>query len=251
MKLLYKISPVLFLILILLLWEFLPRIFVIPSYVFPTITTIYQSMASIIDVLFSNTLTTIQEAILGFLLGSFVGFVTGIIMAESKFLERIILPYVVGSNAVPAVALAPLIVLWFGHGIESKVVLVAFLCFFPLSINTFRGLCEYSAIYEELFFTYGAKKSEFLLKFKMRNALPYIFSGLKLNATYSVVGAIVAEFVGSSSGLGFGMLQASYNINTPRLFGYIIVACFLGLLMYYLMLLLEKYCLTNKKTKNV
>ena len=247
MKVLYKISPLLFFILILLLWECLPRIFGTPAYVFPTISAIFQSMVSISDILFSNTLTTIQEAILGFLLGSFVGFVTGVIMAESKFLERIILPYVVGSNAIPAVALAPLVVLWFGHGIESKVILVAFLCFFPLSINTFRGLCEYPAIYQELFFTYGAKKSEFLLKFKLRNALPYIFSGLKLNATYSVVGAIVAEFVGSTSGLGFGMLQASYNINTPRLFGYIIVACILGMSMYYLMLLLEKYCLTKNK----
>ena len=249
MKLLYKISPLLFLILILLLWEFLPRILGTPIYVFPTISTIFQSMAAISDTLLTNALTTIREAILGFLLGSFIGFVTGVIMAESKFLERIILPYVVGSNAIPAVALAPLIVLWFGHGIESKVILVAFLCFFPLSINTFRGLCEYPAIYQELFFTYGAKKSEFLLKFKMRNALPYIFSGLKLNATYSVVGAIVAEFVGSTAGLGFGMLQATYNINTPRLFGYIIVACFLGLSMYYSMLLLEKYILKTKNKK--
>ena len=246
MKLLYKISPILFLLIILLLWEFLPLLFNTPTYVFPRISEIYQSIVSVKDVVISNVFTTLHEAILGFLLGSFIGFATGILMAESKLFERVFLPYVVGSNAVPAVALAPLVVLWFGHGIESKVILVAFLCFFPLSINTFRGLCEYPAIYKELFFTYGAKNSEFLWKFKMRNALPYIFSGLKLNATYSVVGAIVAEFVGSSSGLGFGMLQASYNINTPRLFGYIIIACVMGLLMYYLMLLIEKYCLTNK-----
>ncbi|MDR1090061.1 MAG: ABC transporter permease [Prevotella sp.] len=191
--------------------------------------------------------TTFFEAILGFILGSSIGFITGIVMAENMFLKRILLPYVVASNAIPAIALAPLVVLWFGHGIESKVILVAFLCFFPLSINTFRGLCEYPVIYKELFFTYGAKPREFLLRFKIRNALPYIFSGLKLNATYSVVGAIVAEFVGATSGLGFGMLQASYNINTPRLFGYIIVACFMGLTMYYLIVVIERYSLKLKK----
>lgn len=251
MKFIYKISPILFFVSILVLWEYLPHKLNIPVYVFPRISDIYLSMFSISDVLVLNTFTTIVEAILGFLLGSSIGFFTGILMAESKLVERIALPYVVGSNAVPAVAIAPLVVLWFGHGIESKVILVSFLCFFPLSINTFRGLCEYPMIFKELFFTYGAKKSEFLFKFKIRNALPYIFSGLKLNATYSVVGAIVAEFVGSTSGLGFGMLQASYNINTPRLFGYIIVACVLGLLMYYLMILIEKYCLTYKKQRKV
>jgi NitT/TauT family transport system permease protein len=169
-------------------------------------------------------------------------------MAQSRIIAKSILPYVVASNAIPIVAIAPIVVIWFGHGITSKIILAAFLCFFPLAINTFRGLIEYPTIYRELFNTYGATNYEFLAKFKIRNAVPYIFAGLKLSASYSVIGAIVAEFIGSTSGLGFGMLQASYNLNTPRLFGYLFIACIMGLFMYYTIVLIE-YLLFNHKNK--
>jgi NitT/TauT family transport system permease protein len=222
-------------------------LFAVPNYVFPRLSDIYPAIIKSKDAFIDNSLTTLHEAVLGFVLGSSIGFITGIFMAQSKLFAKTILPYVVASNAIPIVAIAPLVIIWFGHGIASKVILAAFLCFFPLSINTFKGLNEYSKIFKELFYTYGATNTEFLYKFKIRNAVPYIFAGLKLNATFSVIGAIVAEFIGATSGLGFGMLQASYNLNTPRLFGYIIVACSMGLGMYYLVVLIEKLTLKNKK----
>jgi NitT/TauT family transport system permease protein len=199
------------------------------------------------DAFIDNSLTTFQEAIFGFVLGSSIGFATGVLMAQSKLFAKTVLPYVVASNAIPIVAIAPLVIIWFGHGIASKIILAAFLCFFPLSINTYKGLNEFSPIFQELFYTYGASNYEFLTKFKIRNAVPYIFSGLKLNATFAVIGAIVAEFIGATSGLGFGMLQASYSLNTPRLFGYIFVACAMGLGMYYLMVLLENVIFKSKR----
>lgn len=247
MKSLNTIFPIAFFLIILLLWELIPCLFSIPNYVFPRLSDIYPAIINSKTAFIDNSLTTLQEAVLGFFLGSSIGFISGVLMAQSKLFAKTILPYVVASNAIPIVAIAPLVIIWFGHGIASKVILAAFLCFFPLSINTFKGLNEYSKIFKELFFTYGATKSEFLCKFKIRNAVPYIFAGLKLNATFAVIGAIVSEFIGATSGLGFGMLQASYNLNTPRLFGYIIIACSMGLGMYYLVVLIEKIIFKNKK----
>lgn len=249
MKLVNKLLPIGFFMLLLLLWEVLPLIFKIPNYVFPRISDIIPAIIDARETFFTNVTTTFYEAILGFILGSTFGFITGVLMAEKKLFAKTFLPYVVASNAIPIVAIAPIIVIWFGHGMFSKVILAAFLCFFPLSINTFKGLNEYLPIFKELFFTYGASKKEFLIKYKLRNAAPYLFSGLKLSATFSVIGAIVAEFIGATSGLGFGMLQASYNLNSPRLFGYIIVACFLGLSMYYLIVIIEKLVIL-KSDKN-
>lgn len=246
-SILLKILPVSFFILLLLLWEFIPQIFSIPAYVFPRLSDIVPAIIKAQDVFLTNIQTTFIEAIFGFILGSSIGFITGLLMAENKLFANTMLPYVVASNAIPIVAIAPLVIIWFGYGIISKIILAAFLCFFPLSINTFKGLNEYSNIYFELFKTYGSSKYEFLAKFKLRNSLPFIFAGLKLSATFSVIGAIVAEFIGATSGLGFGMLQASYNLNTPRLFGYIIVACTMGLFMYYSVLLIENLIIKKEK----
>lgn len=248
MKIKKYIIPVSFFFLLLFLWECVPILFKVPKYIFPRLSVIIKEMGANISLYSSNLSTTFIEAIQGLLLGSLVGFFTGVIMAQNKTIAKTILPYVVASNAIPIIAIAPLIVIWFGHGMISKVLLAAFLCFFPISINTFKGLNEYNLIMKELFDSYGASQFEFLKKYKLRSALPYILTGLKLSATYSVIGAIVAEFIGSSSGLGFGMLQASYNLNTPRLFGYIIISCLLGLIMYLSVSILE-YFINIKRNK--
>jgi ABC-type nitrate/sulfonate/bicarbonate transport system permease component len=243
------IIPTLFFISLLLLWEFIPVLFDVPKYIFPQLSIILKDINTNFTLYSSNLSTTFIEAIQGLILGSLVGFITGVFMAQNKTIAKTILPYVVASNAIPIIAIAPLVVIWFGHGMTSKVFLAAFLCFFPISINTYKGLNEYNPIMKELFDSYGSSKFEFLTKFKLRNALPFILTGLKLSATYSVIGAIVAEFIGSSSGLGFGMLQASYNLNTPRLFGYIIISCLLGLIMYLSIAFIE-YFINKKRIKN-
>ena len=238
-------APILFAFLVIVFWEIIPLWFSVPSYVFPRLSSIAASTWAAKELLEVHFVTTFLESASGFALGSIIGFVVGLLMAESRLFSRIMLPYVIGSNSIPVVAIAPLIILWFGHGIFSKIVLSAFLCFFPLCINCYKGLNEYDVLYEELFRIYGANKVEFLIRFKLPNSIPFIFVGLKLNATFSVIGAIVAEFVGANAGLGFGMLQASYNLNTPRLWGYLIVSCLLGMSMYLVIVLVEKYMLNR------
>lgn len=238
-------------ILILLAWQILPPAVGVPSYIFPSLSEIAKAIVSNLTNVRVHLLTTLSEAILGFLIGSSVGFAVGVLMAQSRLFSSIALPYVVASNAIPVIAIAPIIILWFGHGILAKAIVSAFLCFFPLVINTYKGLSEYGTIYKELFNLYGASEKDFLLKFKIPNALPYMMAGLKLNATFSVVGAVVAEFIGANAGLGFGMLQASYNLNAPRLWGYIIISCAMGIAMYLLMYTFEAILLRHRRFDNI
>ncbi len=228
-------------LVLVLLWEFLPPWLHVPNYVFPSLSSIIErSVLSGSERLLDNTWVTLQESFWGFLIGSFVGFLIGVLMAQSRTFQHLALPYVVASNAVPVIAIAPLLVMWVGSGIWSKILVAAFLCFFPLAINAFRGLTLYPMAMKELFDLYGASSWQFLWRYKLRAALPYLLTGLKLNAVFAVIGSIVAEFVGSDRGLGFGMLQASYSLDTPRLWGYIIVACCLGMAFYGIMALLER-----------
>ena len=240
------IASLAFLILLGLAWQFIPHIFDIPSYIFPTLSQIAEAVYHNRSNVLIHLTTTIIEMVIGFLLGSTIGFLVGIVMAQSRIFSTIALPYVVASNAIPVIAIAPIIILWFGQGIMAKAIVSAFLCFFPLVINTYKGLNNYSTIYQELFQLYGASRLEFLRNFKMPNALPFIISGLKLNATFSVVGAVVAEFIGANAGLGFGMLQSSYSLNTPRLWGYIFISCLLGVIMYLFVYLIEIFILRKR-----
>ena len=140
------ILPLAFLIAVLIAWQFGPAIFDVPTYVFPQPSKICIAIWEAREMAGKHLLVTTIEAICGGLLGSAVGFLIGVCMAESSVIRRMILPYVVASNAIPVVAIAPIVVMWFGHGLWSKTVVAAFLCFFPLAVNTFRGLTEYEAI---------------------------------------------------------------------------------------------------------
>ncbi len=198
-----------------------------------------MAMVQYQTVIAKNTMITLSEALLGLLLGITVGGLLGFCMSESSKIARVIQPYIVASNAVPVIAIAPLIGLWFGHGMVSKVIVAAFLCFFPTALNVYRGLTEIEPIYKELFSMLGSNRIEFFAKYKLPHSLPFIFSGLRLSAVYAVIGAIVAEFAGADGGLGFGMLQSSYNLNTPRLFAYLLIACLLGIGLYGIVGIIE------------
>jgi len=243
MKLLFNktvLFSIAFLVAVVCAWEIVVRTFAVPTYVLPAPSAIISSIISNLPIVLTNLETTATEAALGFILGSGAGLCFGILLAESKLLGRLLLPYIVGSNAVPVVAVAPLVVLWFGNGLLSKVVVSAFLCFFPLSINTYRGLSETPTVFSDLFRIYGGTRREFLLKARFPFAAPYIFTGAKLNATFAVIGAIVAEFIGAASGLGFGMLSATYNLDVPRLWAYLVISVAMGMVAYSLIWCVER-----------
>ncbi|MCB0410443.1 MAG: ABC transporter permease [Flavobacteriales bacterium] len=239
------IAPLITFIVITFVWWASVVIFDIPKYVLPSPNDILVAIIDNSKNVLKNLLVTSLESILGLILGSLFAIIVGVLMAQSRLFSNISLPYLIASNAIPVIAIAPILIIWFGNGIASKVVVAAFLCFFPLCMNTYKGLNDYSKSYQDLFKIYGASKWDFLWRYKIFNARVYIVTGFKLNASFCVIGAIVAEIISSNKGLGFGILQATYTLNVPLLWGYILIACLLGLLFYTIVLFIEKLILKN------
>jgi NitT/TauT family transport system permease protein len=234
-----KRAPIFAFVAACALWEAITKYFDVPRYIFPSLSTVFFELYDYFGLFMRNAGVTALESLFGAAIGCGIGFALGSLMALNRWAQSIILPYAVGSNSVPIVAIAPLVALWFGHGLLSKVVVAAFLCFFPIAINTYDGLRDRGGVFKELFAVIGASSNFYFWHLRMPLAVPYILAGAKVSAVLAVIGAVVAEFVGSDAGLGFGMVQATYSLNTPRLFGYMIVACALGLIFYGLIVIGE------------
>ena len=186
---------------------------------------------------------TWSEALYGFLFGASLGFVLGTVFAHFGALERGLLPYVVASQTVPILAIAPMVVIWLGAGLLSVAVIAAYLTFFPVTINTLRGLRSPHPTALELMNSWAASRWQIMWKLRFRAALPYLFTALKVSATASVVGAIIGELPSSiRSGLGRAILDFSSDysaVSTPKLWGAILVAASVGMLSFLLVSLAE------------
>jgi ABC-type nitrate/sulfonate/bicarbonate transport system permease component len=229
-----------FAIILLVTWHITSVLKMYPDYLMPSPLNVLQDIWINRNTIWANMSVTTVEAFYGLLIAVVFGISVGSMMSEIRLFREITLPYIVASNAIPIVAISPLIILWFGHGLTARAIVAAFLSFFPLTIATYRGMSNYPSDYEHLFNLYNASRWKFFVRFKVRYGMPVILTGYKLSAVFAVVGAIIAEFIGSDSGLGFGLLQASYSLNSKRLLSYIIASAFLGLLFYASGILAEK-----------
>jgi len=192
------------------LWEAFVRLFEIPLFILPTPSSVfialYRGFASSLYI--DHIWVTLAETLMGFALGTTLAFVLGTVIALSRPVEYFLYPFVVMFQAMPKVALAPLIIIWFGFGETSKIVVVAASCFFPMLINTLQGLKIRDRDRLELLRSLGASKWQMFYHLRLPDALPFIFAGLHVGAIFALIGSVVAEFVGSSAGLGYAMLQA-------------------------------------------
>ena len=190
---------------------------------------------------------TLSEAIFGFVFGAALGFVLGTVFAHSRLLERGLLPYVVASQTVPILAIAPMVVIWLGAGQLSVAVIAAYLTFFPVTINTLRGLQSPAAEQVELMRSYAASRWTILWKLRLPAALPFIFTALKVSATASVVGAIIGELPsGIGDGLGRAILDFSSDyslVSTPKLWASIVMAAAIGIVFFVTVTLAERFAL--------
>lgn len=183
---------------------------------------------------------TVQEILLGFFVGGVVGVVIGSVLGESLFLDRVLRPYVVAFQSVPKIALAPLIVIWLGYDIASKVAIASTISFFPVLINTLAGIRATPDDQVELMSAYGGSRLQTFFMVKMPNALPYVFAGLNVAATLSVIGAIVGEFLGADRGLGYIVLSAGLQLNMGTVFAAIVIMALIATLMSATIQYLEK-----------
>ena len=183
-----------------------------------------------LDALWTTTLTVIY----GFAIATGMGFSLGVLVGETKFGERAVMPYLVAIDAMPKITFAPLFIAWLGFDIGSKVALAAFIATFPIVVATAAGLYAATENERMLFKAMGATRMQTLLRLKLPTGLPYIFTGLKIAAVGVMAGAITGEFLGGGKGFGALIRQAASQLNTPRVFSLILYLSLLGLALYFI-----------------
>jgi NitT/TauT family transport system permease protein len=235
------IYPLLGFIIVALVWEGLTLIFKIKTYIMPSPSKILIAfLDGYYSILAHHAWVTIVEALIGYVIGVVIGFLMGIVFAQFRFMRLTFLPYVVAATTVPIIAFAPVVIIWFGPGMISKIIIVAFLTFFSVCLGTLKGLMSTDRTLKDLFYSYAANKYQTFTKLEVIYALPYLFTQLRLATPGAVIGAIVAEFVAANAGLGYLTVRNWYVLNMPRLWATILVACLAGMIIYSIMSLLER-----------
>jgi NitT/TauT family transport system permease protein len=187
-----------------------------------------------------HIMRTMAEVLLGLLFGGLFGFLAAILMGEIQIIRKLFFPYVIASQAVPKLALAPLFILWFGFGMTSKVVITALICFFPLLENTVTAIQYTDKQKQELFRMLGASRWKTLLHLKIPAGMPGIIAGLRVAVVLAIVGAVVGEFIGGSEGLGAVIVASQGMMDTPLMFASLILLTIIGMLLYQLVNVMEK-----------
>ena len=216
---------------VLAVWEFLVKATGVAEYVLPAPSRIFTAMYNGImnNIYPQHFMVTLTETVLGFLVGTALAFVLGTIVALSRRVEYFLNPFIVMFQAMPKVALAPLIVVWFGLGLTSKVINAALVAFFPLMVNTIAGLRSAEEDRINLMRSLAASRSQIFFMLQLPNALPYIFAGLEIAMIFALIGAIVAEFVGAERGLGMLIQSMNFNMDVAGQFSILLILSMLGL----------------------
>jgi NitT/TauT family transport system permease protein len=215
-----------------IVWEIACVVMKIPDYIVPTPHRVVQKILESWSLLYANSLTSMAEIVLGFVLASVCAILCAIAIVHSRRVEAILEPFLVVSQVVPKVALAPLFIIWFGHGILPKIIIAMMIAFFPVLVNAVVGLRSIDAEILELMESIAANKRQTFWRVRLPNSLPYIFPALKVAALLSIVGAMVGEFVGSDRGLGYLMIIGDVNLDTDLLFAALVVVTVFGMVVY-------------------
>ncbi|MEJ1158671.1 ABC transporter permease [Prosthecomicrobium sp. N25] len=221
-------------------WALLVYVLKVPPFVAPSPQLVGVTLVSRFDVLMTNLLPTAIEAVSGFLLGNLAAIVIATVFVHKKSMEQAFFPVVVLINTIPVVAKAPILVLLLGNGMEPKIAIAALICFFPTLVNMVRGLESVNPQSLELMKVLSASKSEIFFKLRLLNAVPYLFSALKIAASTAVIGAIVGEWIGSTTGIGALIIQSTYNFDSAMLYATVIVGSAFSVLFFLAISLAER-----------
>ncbi len=238
-----RLTPILLSILIFLCgWYLLTRFGNIPNFILPSPFSVWMRfIQSIRDgSLPYNTGITLSEILLGLFTGVLFATIVGYTLAKSRSLEKVLSPYLVASQAIPVVAIAPLLVIWLGDGILSKVVICALIVFFPVLVNTIVGVRAVPTALYDLMNSLHATRAQILWKVEVPASLPVFLGGLRIGATLSVIGAIVGELVSAEKGLGFLLQLGNFQYDTSMVFVAVFTLVALALMLYGIVTLLEK-----------
>jgi NitT/TauT family transport system permease protein len=228
--------------LVLVAWEVIVRAFEIPQFILPAPSNVflafYRGFESALYL--DHIWVTVGETLLGFVLGTALAFLLGTVIALSRPVEYFLYPFVVMFQAMPKVALAPLIIVWFGLGLTSKVVNAALVAFFPLMVNTIVGLRSAEEDKVNLMRSLAASRTQIFWMLQLPNAMPYIFAGLEIAMIFALIGAIVAEFVGAQAGLGMLIQSMNFTMDVAGQFSVLLLLSIIGLCLNWIVISVRK-----------
>jgi len=235
--------PFWLIIVLIIGWDLCIRLFKIPQYLIPTPWQVVQQLFKEWPMLWREALPTLYATLGGFVLSALVGVPIAMWIAYSRLVESFVYPLLVFSQSVPKVAIAPLFVVWFGFGVIPKVIAAFLLGFFPVIVATVQGFKSIEPDVIDLARSMGASPLKVFVKFRLPQAMPAIFSGLKVSVTLAVVGAVVGEFVGSNSGLGYVLQKANGTFDLPLMFAALVILSMIGVLLFLVLELIERWVL--------
>jgi NitT/TauT family transport system permease protein len=230
------------LVLFVALWEWTVRWFEVPPYIAPAPSAVVASLVGGLRsrLYLEHFWVTLYEALVGFLIAACSGIVLGAVIAQFRLVEQTVYPYLVALQTLPKIAIAPLIIVWFGFGISSKVVIAAMVGFFPVLVNVIVGLKTVDQSKLDLMRSLDATRWQTFRLVKFPNALPFVFAGLDIAIVFSVLGAIVGEFVGAQRGLGNLILQFNFGLDIAGVFAVLILLAVMGVALHLVMRVIQK-----------
>ena len=226
----------------LVIWESLPRLGLISPIILPPVTDVWAGLVELVvqETFFRHLRVTVVEMLIGFVIGTFVGFAIGVALGVWESVKKSVYPLVVAFQSLPKIVLAPLLITWFGYGIESKIAMAVVIAFFPVLINTLVGLESVPDEARQLMRSLRASRQQIFRKLSLPHAAPFIMAGIKTGLTFAVIGAIVGEFVGSSEGLGYLLHAYSFQLRIDKVFAVIVILSGIGAILYFAIDWLER-----------
>jgi NitT/TauT family transport system permease protein len=231
--------PLLVIAGLVLVWDIVIRVFSVPDYVVPTPAAVGQALVKERARLLDNAMPTIVESVGGFALGNLVAIAAALAFVHSKALERALYPVAVAVRTLPIVAIAPIFVLLLGNGYAPKIAIAALITFFPTLVNMVEGLESADPQALELMHVLSASKTEIFRYVRWPSSLPYLFSAMRIASTSSVLGALVAEWIGTNKGLGYLIVLTTYDFRTALLYAAMVVTSAIALAFFFLVSLVE------------
>jgi NitT/TauT family transport system permease protein len=239
-KLAIRLAPWLYTAALFVLWEAVVRIFSIPEFFLPAPTAIARAFVEYWSAIYRNSLITLVTTMIGFGLAVGFGLALGLVVGWSRSIYAGLYPLMIGFNAIPKVAVVPILVLWFGIGFVPAVLTAFLISFFPIVVNVATGLATIEPELEDVLKALGASKLDIMRKVGIPRTLPYFFGSLKVAITLAFVGSVISESIASNNGIGNLMLQAQAQFKVPLIFAGLVALAIEGIVMYWLMAILEK-----------
>lgn len=227
-----RLLPFAFFAGLLLLWQAASVAFRIPDFLLPSPLSIVRKIAEIPDRFLLHAWATLSEVLIGFALAVIGGILLAVLTSQSRFLSRTLFPMLVISQVIPTIAIAPVLVIWFGPGETARLIVVFLIAFFPIVVNTTAGLLRVNQDLLDLVRGLNASRWMIFRKIRLPNALPFVFVGMRISMTLSVIGAVVAEFVAATRGLGYLVFTGATNLDTRLVFAAVTLLAVMGIVLF-------------------